>query len=194
MVRKLLDRLDDFVFHTPGKELRPSKNPIVSKLRKFDHAFFSFLRGGPKRHSMKKGKNFFFSFLNRVDYWFFNLLDEIDTWFFYQGRRVRTKSGFRVRSNAERLIAEMFDYLELAYYYEEPLVLDRIRLKPDFYLPKENIYVEFWGLTHFPSYNRIKERKQNLYKKHGIRVISLYPRDLGNLKANFLRLYKKFQS
>ncbi|MDP2910626.1 MAG: hypothetical protein Q8N58_02485 [bacterium] len=182
-IKKALKRLDDFFFYSPGRE--------KSRL---DKKVFSFLRGGPEKKSMKKGKNFLSSFLNRVDHWFFNLLDKIDTRFLYRGRKVRTKSGVRVRSRAERSIAEMFDDLELAYHYEKPLVLDGIRIKPDFYLPKENIYVEFWGLTHLPGYNRIKERKQNLYKKHGIRVISLYPRDLGNLKANFLRLYKKFQS
>ena len=185
-----LDKLDDMIINTPGKEFKRTGRPIIDALNKLDQTVFSFIRGGPKRRRLKKGKSFFSSLFYKLDYWFFRLLDRLDTKLLYKGRRVMTKSGLRVRSKVERRLAEMLDNHGITYRYEDSLTLAGIKLHPDFYLPKENVYIELWGLTRFAGYRKIKEKKEHLYKKHGIKVISVYLKDMDNIEGNFSRFYE----
>ena len=190
-VRWLLDKLDDWFINTPGKELSRSDNSIFDALNRLDRFVFSFIRGGPRRRRLKRTNSRFLNLLNRVDYWFFRFLDRIDTKLIYKGRMVRTKSGLRVRSAAERCLAEELDRHGISYRYECPLVLDGITLHPDFYLTKEKVFIELWGLTRYRSYVRIMNRKKLLYNKHGIPVISIYMKDMKNLESNLAKLYQK---
>ena len=175
----ILDRLDDMVFNTPGKE--------SSRLDRFVFAFF---RGGTKRPRLKRTGNRFLDWLIRAKFYLSLLLDKLDTWVLYDGRSVRTSSGVRVRSNSERRIAELLDKRCITYRYEHPMILDGVKLKPDFYLPREKVYIEFWGLVGNKYYEKIMRMKRRLYKKHNVKVISLYPRHMRNLKSNLARLYK----
>ncbi len=44
------------------------------------------------------------------------------------------------------------------------------------------IFIEYFGLKGNPDYDRKMRHKQQLCRKHGIELISLYPKDLINLK------------
>jgi hypothetical protein len=179
-IMRLLDRLDDVVFNTPGKE--------SSRL---DRAVFSFIRGGPKRPRLKRTGNWFWDWLIRVCFCLSLCLDRLDTWLLYDGRGVRTSSGVRVRSRSERRIAELLDERRITYKYEHPLTLDGIKLKPDFFLTKVKTYIEFWGMIGNKRYVIIMRKKKRLYKKHNIKVISLYPNHMRNLKGNLAKRYEK---
>lgn len=125
-----------------------------------------------------------------LDYYVLTFLDWFDTKVFFKGRRVRTRKG-RVRSFAERRITRYFDKLGIEYVYEKELVLDGKKIHPDFYLPKFNVYVEFWGMVYDPKYRNIMAAKMRLYAKHKIPVISLDERCFRDLETIFPKLFKK---
>ncbi len=176
----VLDRLDDAVINTPGREFS-----------RLDKAIFSFIRGGTKRPQFKRTGNRFLDWLIRAKFYLSLLLDKLDTWALYNGRSVRTNSGVRVRSRSEKRIAELLDKRGITYRYEHPLILDGIELRPDFYLPREKVFIEFWGLADDDmNYVEKMNGKKWLYRKHGIKVISLYPRHMRNLEKNLARLYE----
>ena len=111
------------------------------------------------------------------------------------GRPAVTLRGEIVRSNSERVIADYFSRSDIRYVYEQPAVSrwgSRKISRPDFYLPDYGVYVEFWGLAGLPDnsarsrYQRSMRWKMEQYRRNGIRFISLYPGDLGNLNGAFL--------
>src|SRR5215469_7362151 len=118
------------------------------------------------------------------------------------GIRSTTKRGVQVRSRAEQKIADYFDNIGLRYEYERELVArfwifsQRIG-RPDFYLPDYDVYVEFWGMLEVEDdddrrkYERSMRYKMERYQRHGIKVISLYPRDLPNLDGVFRERFKE---
>lgn len=105
-----------------------------------------------------------------------------------------TQRGEVVRSNSERIIADYFTHSGIRYAYEQPAMgrwgFRRIS-RPDFYLPDYGVYVEFWGLVNLPNnsarsrYERSMRWKIAQYRKNGIKFVSLYPSELGNLDAAF---------
>ena len=110
------------------------------------------------------------------------------------GQPAVTRRGEIVRSNSERTIADYFTHTSIKYVYEKPTMnrwgLRRIS-RPDFYLPDYGVYVEYWGLVNLPNnsarsrYERSMRWKIAQYHRNGIRFVSLYPNDLGNLDAAF---------
>lgn len=56
------------------------------------------------------------------------------------------------------------------------LKLGKRILHPDFWLPRKNAYIEYWGMVDKdPGYKKEMKGKQALYASHGVRVIYLYP-------------------
>ena len=55
----------------------------------------------------------------------------------------------------------------------------------DFYLPDEDVYVEFWGMSGNEDYKKYKEWKRPLYQANGYKLISLIPDDLKNFRDRF---------
>lgn len=68
------------------------------------------------------------------------------------------------------------------FEHEAPiLVRDRGKPKiwyPDFYLPDFHTIIEYFGVEGDPGYERIKRRKQTVYRKNRIPAIYMSPRDL----------------
>ena len=68
---------------------------------------------------------------------------------------------------------------------------------PDFYLPDYGIYVEYWGLAGLPGwsaksrYERSMKWKMEQYRRNGIKFVSLYPTELGNLDAVFRQKFER---
>jgi hypothetical protein len=104
-----------------------------------------------------------------------------------------TLDGIKVKSKAEKTIADYFVRNKIQYQYEKPAVrralwIFKIRIsKPDFYLPRYDTFVEYWGLLNADDkrlryhYSRIRRQKITKYQKFKIKFISLYPSDLPNL-------------
>jgi hypothetical protein len=99
-----------------------------------------------------------------------------------------TLKGEVVRSRAEAVIADWFTRHGIAYQYEPPLmdglVFRRARFRADFLLPRFNAYVEYWGLAYTERrYAQKMNYKMDYYRRHGLRLISIYPNDISNLDA-----------
>ena len=104
------------------------------------------------------------------------------------GRPSMTLRGEVVRSRSEKVIADWFSRNGIRYVYEHPafdlrgLVISR----PDFYLPDYGVYVEYWGLAGVErKYDKTMEWKTSQYQSNGVRVVSLYPDELGSLGEAF---------
>jgi len=114
------------------------------------------------------------------------------------GKESITMQDEKVRSNAERIIADYFTKNNIRYEYEREVRGRKMRtVHPDFYLPDYNIYVEYWGLVDADDekvktqYIRNMKRKMAQYHNNGIKFISIYPRNLEYLDWIFR---KKFQN
>lgn len=98
----------------------------------------------------------------------------------YQGKAfaegmpvILTNSGIRVRSKSEKILADYFDSIGLAYKYECPIYLNNMgNVYPDFtFLSKrtgKEIYWEHEGMMDNPDYARAAVQKIETYEKNGI--------------------------
>ncbi len=111
-----------------------------------------------------------------------------------------TLRGEVVRSNSERVIADYFSRSGIRYVYEQPALNRRGSMRisrPDFYLPDYDVYVEYWGLAKLAngstrsSYERSMRWKMEQYRRNRIRLVSLYPGELGNLDAVFSQRFEQ---
>ena len=92
-------------------------------------------------------------------------------------------------SNKEIIIAEYFKKKNIIFVHNKiikvpkqfgifnvPFVNEKI--KPDFFLPEFNIYVEYCGLMNDEGYKQNYQRKKKLYRDNNLDVIWLYEKDL----------------
>lgn len=99
-------------------------------------------------------------------------------------KTIRAKDGTLVQSDGERQIAEILSEMEIRYRYDERFrILDGYAIRPDFYLPEHDVYIEYWGMDT-AAYKIGMLKKQQLYQQQGKKLISLYPRDKPNLRAH----------
>ncbi|MCX7003269.1 MAG: hypothetical protein NTV22_08355 [bacterium] len=98
-------------------------------------------------------------------------------------KTVEARDGTVVQSKGERLIAEWLTAHGLAYRYDAKFrIIGEFQIRPDFYLPELDVYVEYWGLDT-PQYKMSMYKKQTLYQQEGKRLVSVYPADLPRLNA-----------
>jgi len=162
-IRRRLERLNAVVIHGAGQDIRKPKKDSGAFEYFLDWLYFSWL----------------------------SFLDRIDSRIFFRSRTVRTSAG-RVRSRGERKIVAFFQKHGIRFKYEPSLLLGKVKLHPDFLLLEYQVYVEFWGAAYDnPEYRAKMKLKKELYRKHGIPVISLYPRHLANLEKHFPNLLEK---
>ncbi len=103
----------------------------------------------------------------------------------------RTKDGHMVRSRAEVIIDNaLYDY-KLAHAYERKLPIEE-ELYSDFFIPTENVYIEFWGMEEDPKYAERKKTKIEIYKKYDFKLIELNDSDISNLDDHLPKKLLKF--
>ncbi len=86
--------------------------------------------------------------------------------------------GTVVQSEGERQIAQWLTVSGLAFRYDAKFrIVGEFQIRPDFYLPELDVYIEYWGMDT-PQYKMSMLKKQILYQQEGKRVISVYPKDL----------------
>ena len=91
--------------------------------------------------------------------------------------------GTAVQSNGERRIANWLAGKKIAYVYDERYRIARDTLiRPDFYLPEFDLYIEYWGMDT-PEYVENMKKKLFLYQRAGKKLISLSFRDFDRLEA-----------
>lgn len=92
-------------------------------------------------------------------------------------KNIRAKDGTTVQSDGERLICDTLDKLAVKYRYDERFrILDGYAIRPDFYLPEYDVYIEYWGMNT-ADYKIGMLKKQTLYQQQGKKLISIYPKD-----------------
>lgn len=95
----------------------------------------------------------------------------------------RTRDGHMVRSRAEVIIDNaLYDY-RLAHAYERKVPVEE-ELYSDFFIPTENVYIEFWGMEDDPQYAERKQAKKDIYKKYDFKLIELNDSDILYLDDN----------
>jgi hypothetical protein len=96
-------------------------------------------------------------------------------------KHIRTVDGTLVQSDGERRITEWFASHGIVYRYDARLrIIEGFQIRPDFYLPEYDVYIEYWGMDT-PRYKAGMYLKQDLYMHAGKRLISLYPEDKSRL-------------
>lgn len=108
-------------------------------------------------------------------------------------KKIRTKDGTWVQSDGERRICEILDSGGIHYRYDERFrILDGYAIRPDFYLPEFDVYIEYWGMDT-ADYKIGMLKKQNIYQRQGKRLISLYPVDKPCLREMLLGKLEKLK-
>jgi hypothetical protein len=98
-------------------------------------------------------------------------------------KTIEARGGTVVQSEGERRIANWLTAHGLAYRYDAKFrIIAEFQIRPDFYLPELDVYIEYWGLDT-PQYKMSMYKKQTLYQQEGKRLISVYPADLPTLDA-----------
>lgn len=108
-----------------------------------------------------------------------------------------TKNGERVKSSAERRIAECLRKNGIVYQYEKKLFIRPLfSISPDFYLPEYDLYVEYWGLLEHPTkkfqYRKDMNRKKKIYKAKRIRWMDLDHRHKNRIEYHLLQKLAKY--
>lgn len=107
-------------------------------------------------------------------------------------KTITTKAGTLVQSDGERLIADWLAAHHIAYRYDERYrILSGHAIRPDFYLPELDVYIEYWGMDT-ADYKIGMLKKQQLYQQEGKRLISIHPPDkprLDTILRNKLALF-----
>jgi hypothetical protein len=108
-------------------------------------------------------------------------------------KTIRAKDGTWVQSDGERLICEVLSAEGIQYRYDERFrILSGHAIRPDFYLPEFDVYVEYWGMDT-ADYKIGMLKKQQLYQQQGKKLISLYPDDKPRLREILLTKLDKLK-
>jgi len=93
----------------------------------------------------------------------------------------RTTGGTAVQSRGEKRIAEFLETERIEFLYDERYRISGADLvRPDFYLPEFDVYIEYYGMDT-PEYNENRRRKHILYQRAAKKLISVSFRDDANL-------------
>lgn len=99
-----------------------------------------------------------------------------------EAKKLRTVDEVAVQSKGEKRIGDWLAKNAIAYEYDERMIIaGDTRIRPDFYLPEFDLYIEYWGMNT-PEYVDNMKKKQFLYKREGKKLISLSYRDFDNLE------------
>jgi hypothetical protein len=108
-------------------------------------------------------------------------------------KKIRSKDGTWVQSLGERRICEVLDAESIKYRYDERFrILDGYAIRPDFYLPEFDVYIEYWGMDT-ADYKIGMLKKQKLYQQQGKKLISLYPDDKPRMQKILLEKLEKLK-
>lgn len=104
----------------------------------------------------------------------------------YGNLKFKCDDGRSVRSLQEQSIANTLWKLEIQYVYEEEVSYvneeDEYKtIKPDFYLPKYDLYIEHIGFNN-KKHNEIIEYKRKIYEKQNKKVLFTTPENLTDFK------------
>jgi len=98
-------------------------------------------------------------------------------------KRLRTVDETAVQSKGEKRIGDWLAAKGIGYRYDERMMMaGGERIRPDFYLPEFDVYIEYWGMDT-PEYVANMRNKQILYQRERKKLISLSYRDFDRLET-----------
>ena len=97
-------------------------------------------------------------------------------------KRLATTDGVAVQSKGEKRIGDWLAAQHIAYEYDERMVIaGGFQMRPDFYLPEFDIYIEYWGMDT-PEYVANMKKKRFFYQREHKKLLSLSYKDFDNLE------------
>ncbi len=100
-----------------------------------------------------------------------------------KAKTLRTVDGVAVQSRGERRIGDWLAAHSIAYVYDDRMVVaGDFAMRPDFYLPEFDVYIEYWGMDT-PEYRANMEKKRFLYRRDRRRLVSISFRELDDIEA-----------
>ena len=92
------------------------------------------------------------------------------------------KNTKEFKSKKEVFIANYLDKKGIKYIYEKPVSVGKDVLKPDFYLPEYDVYVEYWGKwSNDFEYRKERRHKKQLYDQYEYNLVELFPDNLESI-------------
>lgn len=89
-----------------------------------------------------------------------------------KAHKFKCLDGHVVRSKGELMIDNHLHRLGIKHEYEQTIDVKDNPIKYDWYLPENEIYMEYWGF-HGKDYMARKEEKIKLYKKGKLTLVSI---------------------
>ncbi|MHA1253237.1 MAG: hypothetical protein ACTSRP_24870, partial [Candidatus Helarchaeota archaeon] len=83
--------------------------------------------------------------------------------------------------------------LGIEHIYEKVIKIKGEKIKCDWYLPKYDVYIEYWGLNN-KNYLKRRAIKTKLYKKGGYNLVSILDSDLQDIYNIFPKKILKFSN
>jgi len=99
--------------------------------------------------------------------------------------------GHVVRSKGELIIDNHLHRLGIKHEYERIIRVRGNPIKYDWYLPKQDIYIEYWGFFG-KEYEKRKEEKLNLYRKGKLKLISIENEMFSDIYTSLEKELKKY--
>jgi len=98
-------------------------------------------------------------------------------------KTIQAANGTVVQSDGERIVAEELAALSIAFRYDNRFrIIKGYAIRPDFYLPEFDLYIEYWGMEDNLDYQLGMLEKKKLYQQAGKKLISLYAREKPHLR------------
>ena len=96
-------------------------------------------------------------------------------------KTIKTNDGCLVQSDGERIIANFLHQNSIQYRYDERIrIIEGYAIRPDFYLPEFDIYIEYWGMDTV-DYKIGMLIKKKLYQQQEKKLLSVSFKDKHNL-------------
>lgn len=107
---------------------------------------------------------------------------------YYEGKKYISDDGHIVKSLGELLIDNYLYKENIKHTYERGYYISAdVEIKPDWYLPELDLFIEHWGINKNENYDKQKEFKLKNYKENNKTVVCTYEEDLQNLSTELER-------
>ena len=89
-------------------------------------------------------------------------------------KTIEVADGTLVQSDGERIIAEWLSTHGIVFRYDNRFrIIKGYAIRPDFYLPEYDLYIEYWGMDTLDYQIGMLEKKK-LYQQAGKKLLSFY--------------------
>ena len=98
-------------------------------------------------------------------------------------KTIQAVNGTVVQSDGERIIAEELAAMSIVFRYDNRFrIVKGYAIRPDFYLPEFDLYIEYWGMEDNLDYKIGMMEKKKLYQQAGKKLVSLYAHEKSRLR------------